>query len=319
MANPEHLAMLKRGATAWNQWREENPGVRPELNWVDLGGADLTGVALDGANLGGANLLGANLGEANLLRATLGEADLRWATLGGADLRWANLIEANLAGADMAKAILGHTSLGNLDLSQVKGLESVRHAGPSTIGIDTIYKSGGNIPEVFLRGCGVPEEFIEYIPSFVNKAIEYYSLFISYSSKDDGFARRLHADLQAQGVRCWFAPHDLRIGDPFRDRIDESIRVYDKLLIILSQNSIFSNWVEKEVETAFEKEQRKGKLVLFPIRLDEEVIATNKAWAADIRRARHIGDFTRWKEHDAYQAALARLLRDLKASAQAAG
>jgi hypothetical protein len=27
---------------------------------------------------------------------------------------------------------------------------------------------------------------------------------------------------------------------------------------------------------------------------------------------RHIGDFTRWKEHDAYQKALHRLLRDLR-------
>jgi len=57
----------------------------------------------------------------------------------------------------------------------------------------------------------------------------YIGFFISYSSKDDDFAQRLHADLQHQGVRCWFAPEDLQIGDKFRIRIDESIRVYDKL------------------------------------------------------------------------------------------
>jgi hypothetical protein len=40
---------------------------------------------------------------------------------------------------------------------------------------------------------------------------------------------------------------------------------------------------------------------------------TDRAWAADIRRTCHIGDFTRWKDHAAYQKAFDRLLRDLKA------
>jgi hypothetical protein len=57
--------------------------------------------------------------------------------------------------------------------------------------------------------------------------IQFYSCFISYSSKDHDFAERLHADLQARGVRCWFAPVDLKIGDRFQERIEESIRVYD--------------------------------------------------------------------------------------------
>jgi hypothetical protein len=71
--------------------------------------------------------------------------------------------------------------------------------------------------------------------------------------------------------------------------------------------------VEREAATALEKEQQQGKLVLFPIRLDDTVMQTSQAWAADIQRTRHIGDFTRWKQHDDYQQALERLLRDLKA------
>ncbi len=114
----------------------------------------------------------------------------------------------------------------------------MQHRAPSTIGIDTIYKSKGNIPEVFLRGAGVPEDFIVYMRSLVGKAIEFYSCFISYSSQDDDFAQRLHADLQQKGVRCWFAPEDLKIGDKFRTRIDESIRIYDKVMVVLSENSI---------------------------------------------------------------------------------
>ena len=123
----------------------------------------------------------------------------------------------------------------------------------------------------------------------------------------------LHADLQQKGVRCWFAPEDLKIGDKFRMRIDESIRVYDKLMVILSENSIRSPWVEEEVEAALEKKRKQDKLVLFPIRLDDAVMETEQAWASNLRRTRHIGDFRAWKDHDRYQKSFDRLLRDLKA------
>jgi TIR domain len=69
---------------------------------------------------------------------------------------------------------------------------------------------------------------------------------ISYSSKDDAFAKRLYADLQNTGVRCWLAPHDLPIGAKTWDAIDAAIRVRDKVLLILSKNAIASDWVEDE-------------------------------------------------------------------------
>jgi hypothetical protein len=149
--------------------------------------------------------------------------------------------------------------------------------------------------------------------SLTGAAFDFYSVFISYSSADQAFAERLHAGLQAKAVRCWFAPEDLKIGDKFRSRIDESIRFHDKLLLVLSRDSIPSQWVEKEVETAFERERRENRVVLFPIRLDDEVLHTNEAWAADIRRTRHIGDFTKWENHADYSKAFERLLCDLKA------
>lgn len=142
---------------------------------------------------------------------------------------------------------------------------------------------------------------------------QFYSCFISYSSTDQEFAEHLHADLQNQGVRSWFAPEDLKIGDPFQQRIEEAICRLDKLLLVLSERSVQSTWVEKEVETAFEEERRRKTTVLFPIRLDDALMQTNQAWAADIRRTRHIGDFRKWKHHHSYQKAFARLLRDLQA------
>ncbi|GHO98891.1 hypothetical protein KSF_089390 [Reticulibacter mediterranei] len=143
--------------------------------------------------------------------------------------------------------------------------------------------------------------------------IEDSTYFMSYSSKDQDGVEHLYAVLQHNGVRYWFVPHDLAIDNTFRTCIDESIRVHDKLLLVLSEHAVNNPCVEKkEVETAVEKEHRSKSLVLFPIKLDETVMHTDQAWAADIRRMRHIGDLTRWKDQDPYQRGLQRLLCDLK-------
>ncbi len=122
MANEEHLRILKRGAYVWNRWREENPGIEPDLFEADLFGADLSGAKLSGAKLSGADLRGADLRGANLTRAdlsgaNLGEADLSkadlsGADLSGADLSGADLSEANLSGADLSGANFFKVNLG---------------------------------------------------------------------------------------------------------------------------------------------------------------------------------------------------------------
>jgi hypothetical protein len=117
----------------------------------------------------------------------------------------------------------------------VKGLETVQHDGPSIIGTSTLERSQGDIPEIFLRGAGLSDTFIEYAHALVQKPIDYYTCFISYSSKDEVFAKRLYSDLQSAGVRCWFAPKDMDIGDKILQRNNESIKMYDKLLLVLSK------------------------------------------------------------------------------------
>lgn len=325
MAETTVLEILRKGVDAWNLWRAQRRDrvdlsgadlsgaqllganlIRVDLRNADLRGADLSWCNLSGANLSGASFLRADLRIAQLIEANLVRTDLR-----EADLRGTGLSDSDLRGAKFARAKMGGTVLGNVALSETEGLDTVEHVGPSTIGVDTIYRSKGAISEVFLRGAGVTDTFITYIRSLVVKPIEYYSCFISYSSKDDDFARRLHAHLQANHVRCWFAPEDLKIGDRFRDRIEESIRIHDKLLLVLSTDSVNSPWVQTEVEAALERERRENRSVLFPIRLDNAVMETTQAWAADIRRTRHMGDFTRWKDHDGYQDGLKRLLHDL--------
>jgi uncharacterized protein YjbI with pentapeptide repeats len=339
MANQEQLDVLEQGVEAWNQWRQEQGAIYPDLSdailsdailsdailsganlsSADLSSADLSDADLGGANLSGANLSGANLSSANLSFADLSDANLGGANLTDADLSGANLSSADLSGADLSDARVGWTVFGNVDLSVVKGLETAVHEGPSTIGIDTIYASHGDIPEAFLKGAGVDDTFITYVRSLVGKPIEYYSCFISYSSKDEAFARRLYADLQSNNVRCWFAPEDLKIGERIRSGIDEAIRLHDKLLLILSRHSVASGWVEREVKSALAKERKEKRTVLFPVRVDNAVQECPYAWATEIRHERNMGDFIGWKKnHDTYQKAFTRLLRDLKAEAKQA-
>lgn len=285
------------------------------LDRATLTEADLSSVDTRQANLRQADLSQAILSQADLSEAKLGQACLMQAVLRGAALFWTDLTRTDLYRVDLSESLMGWTSLGDVDLSKTIGLETVRHEGPSMIGIDTIYRSKGNVPEVFLRGAGVPENFIAYMKSLAGTPMvfEYYSSFISYATKDQEFADLLRSQMQSKGARVWLATEDLKIGDRFRARIDEAIRLHDKLLLVLSEDSVKSPWVEAEVEAAFEKERRQKRSVLFPIRLDDVVMETEEAWAAEIRRTRHIGDFRKWKDHDEYQKAFGRLMRDLTA------
>lgn len=182
------------------------------LSGVNASRAIFRGAELGSSNFAWANLVGADVSNANLLSAALFGVDLGAANLSASNLSDVNFQWANLNDADFSGATLRGTNFGDVDLSIAKSLEAVVYSGPSIVGIDTMYKSRGKIPEVFLRGCGVPDEFIVYTRSMVGRTIEYYSCFISYSTRDQEFADRLYADLQAKGVRCWFAPHDIKSG-----------------------------------------------------------------------------------------------------------
>jgi hypothetical protein len=142
-----------------------------------------------------------------------------------------------------------------------------------------------------------------------------YSCFINYSSKDTAFAERLYADLQNQGVRCWFAPHDMPIGAKIIDAIDEAFRLQDKVLLILSESAIASDWVEGEVTRALDEERARKQVVLIPVRLDDTVMQTSESWARLLRGQRNIGDFTGWKDYDSYRKSFDRLMRDLRVEA----
>ena len=247
---------------------------KANLSGADLGEANLIGADLSDADLRGANLRKARLSGSRLTYADVSRADLREADLGRVDLRRADLSGADLSraalrgtnleltllnGADFTRAQAWETHFVDVDLSAARGLENIRHTGPSTIGIDTVYKSRGKIPEAFLRGCGIPDEFIDFISSMTRRAIEFSSCFISYSHEDKLFARRLHDTLQGRGIRCWLDEKQLLPGDHIRDQVDRGIRLWDKVLLCCSRHSLSSFWVDEKLARPLKKRSAYGR------------------------------------------------------------
>ncbi len=343
MADKKQLERLKKSVTEWNEWRKRYPHIKPDLREADLFRANLIGADLDGAHLDEANLIradlsGADLSGADLRRANLSGANLRGADLSGADLREAVLSGANLrvadlsvadlcgahlSGADFSEALVGFTSFGDVDLSDVKGLDTVKHFLPSTIGIDTIYRSKGKIPDSFLRRCGVPNDLIEYIPSLVSAPFSYYSCFISYSHKDERFCKRLYNDLLGAGVRTWFFPEDATMGETIWGEIDRAIKIYDKLVVVCSKESLNSVPVLREIERGLQREDDdrkdddddddKKKNVLFPITIDSYIF---EEWEyerkADVLN-KVVGDFKGWSRNaKMYEKEFQRMLKALQ-------
>lgn len=325
----EHVDIVLQGAEPIEAWRMKHPDMQLDLRGANLRRADLVKANLNGADLREANLEWADLRWADLIHADLSGADLsradfHKADLSGAKLQSANLSntnfeDANLRGVDLSKTLFSHTRLLNTDLSGVKGLSTLQYRGPSTIDKETLDKSGYLASE-FLRGCGLSNAAISAAHAYDREALsasleeegEFYSCFISYSSQDETFAEKLYTDLQEHGVRCWFAPKDIRIGDKILDSIFEAIRTREKVLLILSDRSVESDWVEDEVTKTFSEERDRKETVVFPIRIDDAIITIEKAWAKKIRDNRHIGDFRNWQDANVYRKALERLLRDLR-------
>lgn len=357
MANPEHLKIIRNrdDLTVWNKHESKKPKVALDLSGADLrdvylGELDLSGANfskatlidvsfldanLTEANFRGANLQGVHFFSTNLTDAILRDAQLEFANIdSGSNLLCADLTKAKLyhtrfhqvflGGADFTKSEMGSTAITDVDLSKVKGLDSVSHSAPSSIGVDTLYKSRGKISDKFLRDAGVPEGLISYLPSLIEavQPFQWYSCFISYSTKNQNFAERLHSRMRQAGLRVWFDREDMKGGDYLHTQIDRAIQLHDRLLLVLSEESIQSKWVEREIKRTRKIERAEKRRKLFPIRLVD--MQTLREWecldsdtgedlAEEVRKY-HIPDFSNWKNHDAFETAFARLEKDLRSS-----
>lgn len=311
MANEEHLALLKQSVDEWNKWRETNRIVLP-----DLAGANLSGADLCYADLGAADLRGADLAAANLSGAIL-----YYATLGGADVRE----------MDFSGGFSGYTLFVDIDLSLVKGLSSVVHKSPSSIGIDTIVKSRGEIPEQFLRGCGLSDidlafaelhrcelsnEEISNITYRIyhlraTQAVQINPLFISYNHNDGPFVDFVEKHLDEKGLRFWRDVHHATAGR-LEKQIDRAMRLNPTVLLVLSEHSVESDWVEHEAATARELEKELKRDVLCPVALDDSWRTCS--WPKVLRRQimdYNILDFSKWQDDDFFARQFNKLIEGL--------
>lgn len=318
-----------------------------EMNNADLTGADLSKTTIwDGyisnTNLKKASLRGANISQTNFSGTNLIEADLT-----EADISRVNLVEADFTNADLSgtifrdailhnsnfhKTILGFTIFSDTDISTINGLEDVIHKSPSTVGTDTLQRSKGEIPIVFLRGCGLSDWEIEssklYSPNLTNeevssiqykiydlratRAIQVSPLFISYSHNDGVFVDKLESYLNNKGVRFWRDIHDMKSGR-MEKQIDKAMRLNPTVLLILSDHSQQSDWVEHEVRTARALAKEMKRDVLCPVALDDSW--KNSPWAKRIMeqiREYNILDFSEWKDDTKFENTFNKLIGGLE-------
>ena len=307
-----------------------------ELSRAVLSDSDLSGANLSSVNLYGADLIEADLSYANLKEAILSETNLSEADLSYANLSYANLSDTvfrlgSLAGVSLNDAAVGYSTFAGVSLGEARGLESVRFVGPSYLDAHTLRASKGKIPESFLRGVGFsPWEVLNaklYDPLLkpaqiaeINNAIYQKrvgnpvgGVFISYSHADSEFVERLHAALDEEKYSVWRDAHDLVAG-PLERQVFDAIRINDVVLLVLSEHSVKSDWIEAELEAACDKEKSEGRPVLCPITLDD-------AWEAKLKeenqkvlwrkvKEKVVLDFGGW-DADGFDDAFAKLHKGL--------
>jgi hypothetical protein len=198
--------------------------------------------------------------------------------------------------------------------------------------MDTIHKSKGRIPESFLRGCGFSDADIQFAklsdPDFSNEeinkilyrifelrasqAIQISPLFISYSHADGTFVDKLEEQLNGKGIRFWRDVHDM-ISGRIEAQIDRAIRQNPTVLLILSEHSIKSDWVQHEVRTARELEKEMGRDTLCPVALDNSW--KNSPWPKRVMEQvmeYNILDFSAWKDDSKFGNTFNKLINGLE-------
>ena len=314
----------------------ESQLLRANLSQANLSQANLSETDLSCGNLSNAFLRNAKFSRAKLTNAILVQADLTGADFSNADLTGANLSNSNLEQVNFNSAILDQTNFSdaqisntlflNNDLSAAKGLDTVRHASSSRIGIDTIYRSGGNISETFLHNSGIPSDFVTYLASLNFRIIQFYSCFISHAHSDNEFADRLYQDLVSNNVSCWYDRENMLGGRYWRAQISQAIKVHEKLILICSKESLQRPNVIEEIIAAIQHERDTRSQKLFPVRLDDFILSPEmlkmtseklesgewrEDWVAHVKSF-HISDFQSWKDANTYTSEFRKLLEALR-------
>lgn len=90
-----------------------------------------------------------------------------------------------------------------------------------------------------------------------------HDVFISYSSKDSTAAQAICHCLEQNNIRCWIAPRNITPGAEYGDLIDDAIKQAKVVVVLFSESSAVSSWVNGEMNIAFEEQK-----IIIPFRLD---------------------------------------------------
>jgi hypothetical protein len=94
-------------------------------------------------------------------------------------------------------------------------------------------------------------------------------VFLSHSSADKPFARRLGSDLRRSGARVWIDEAEIRVGDSLIEKISAGIVNTDYLIVALSRASCDSEWVRREVNIALTQEIHGKRVKVLPCLLED--------------------------------------------------
>ena len=313
------------------------------MSFVKLDGARIYNSDLTSASLCDASLQGCVVGHSTCLESTdFSQASLFGTLFHDCDFRGSRMdailvgvefSECNMDMCDFAGAVFDGTVFNKVDLSNALGLTGGDHYGPTSFDIETLRRSRGRIPGTFLKCCGLSDTEVAMtrvwdpdlsghgLTSLLysidqlrgSQPIQRHSVFISYSHADRSFAEQLHTRLDGAGVRCWRDVQDL-IAGRLEKQIDRAIRLNSTVIVILSANSVESDWVEWETARAREVERDEKRDVLCPVALDSSWKSCN--WTAPLRRQimkYNIVDFGGWRDKTAFDDAFSRLLAGLDA------
>ena len=305
------------------------------LTGANLEGADLDSAILSDANLTGANLKGAVLSRCNLDRTNLTDADLTNAIFHGAALTRADLSGAQLDGTDFysaifndcstagtkfAGSIVGYTVFQNCDLSEAEGLDQIRHDAPSTLGVDSLIRCDGKLPELFMRGVGASDTLIEFQKTIAGNDPLSGDIFISCTDADISFAETLQSGLRQLGIRCWVFSQQSR-GNALVDRrstseeeeIERWVRHYEKLIVVGSAVGMDTEVIRTDITQATQRQQSDDDWSLYLVAPDSTLVQPQGRAMRNLTDENIIYNLQGHSEgSEEYVGELGRLAEDLK-------
>ncbi len=287
------------------------------LRLAQLAGADLSSANLRYANLQDANLSGANLSYADLSWANLSGANLRnarlhttaltLADLNGADLRGAAFTNADLESAILMNALFGLTRFVNCDLSNIIGLDSARHSGPSTLGLDTVARSRGMMPVKFLEQAGVAAPLLAAQDAMRGAARSYPTVLIVASAEDCELAGRLRSGLVAAQIPSWDIAADDELATRSGAILLEHTPYYDRLVLLCTAQSLESSKASTYfAQLAGGRRPEAGQAIV--TLAADDIFYRREDHLCNTLREGPVLDFRGWEDANVYGDALASLV-----------